>query len=103
MYRYRGFDYHRHGTLFYRPRMTLDHAVVLLLKLDHHIWDLDIFLRLILRRDLVDNVLLVLGDWLFADKLHQLAHPATRQIVYFVRGVWFTYVRPILSFSLAGG
>ena len=48
-----------------------------LLQLHHHIWNLNILLRLILCSNLEDDILLVLGNRLLADVFHQLAHPVS--------------------------
>lgn len=50
----------------------------LLPQLHHHIWNLNILLRLVLGRNLEDHILLVVRDWLLADMLDQLAHPVLR-------------------------
>ena len=47
----------------------------LFVQFQHHIWNLDILLRLILRGDLKDDILLVLRNGFLANRLYQLAQP----------------------------
>lgn len=63
-----------------RTERTINRAktYLLLVQLHHHIRYLDIFLRLILRSNLENNILLVTGNWLSADMFNQLTHPEVK-------------------------
>lgn len=54
---------------------------LLLLQFQHDIWDLDVFWLNVLDRHLEDHVLLVVWDWLLADRLYELAQSDNRWLV----------------------
>lgn len=55
--------------------MTVLSIAKLLAQLQHHVRNLDILLRLVLRRNLENDVLLVVWDLLLRDRLNELAQP----------------------------